>query len=86
MAFAAGKHAEEDGSGFPSVEASDEEPVLASQGDATQRPLSHVVVYRQAAERGEETQVDSLVEGVVHRLSPGTLGQRFLLLFIQEVT
>ena len=85
MAFATGQDAEEDGSGLTSVGASDEEPVLASQGDATQRPLSHVVVYRQAAERGEETQVDSLVEGVVHRLSPGTLGQRVLLLLVEEV-
>lgn len=44
MAFATGEHAEEDGSGLPSLGAVDEEPVAASQGDATQRPLGGIVV------------------------------------------
>ncbi|MFO0811609.1 MAG: IS66 family transposase [Gemmatales bacterium] len=35
MAFAAGEHAEEDGSGLASLGAFDEEPVASSQGDAT---------------------------------------------------
>ncbi len=86
MAFARGEDAEEDGGGVAAAAAADEEPVFPAQGDATQRPLGYVVVNRQRAERGEETQVIPLVEGVVHRLAPGALGQRVTLLLVQEVT